>query len=79
MERSELLARIVSDPAICGGRPRIRGTRIEVVLILDALAEGLSPDEIVSHFPTLQPADVLAAAAYGAELAREGVWKATPA
>jgi uncharacterized protein (DUF433 family) len=79
METKELLSRVVSDPAVCGGRPRIRGTRIEVVVILDALAEGLSPEAMVDHFPSLHVVDVLAAVAYGAELAREGVWKATPA
>lgn len=73
---ASLLPRIASDPAVCGGQPCIRGTRIPVALVLDALAEELSPDQIVEHYPHLSKSDVAAAAAYGAELAREGVWTA---
>src|SRR2546422_5675814 len=35
----------------CGGEPCIQGTRINVAVILDSLAEGLSPKEITNHFP----------------------------
>ncbi len=77
MEREELLQRITSDPEVCGGRPCVRGTRIEVAVVLDALAEGLSTESIVDHYPSLKPVDVLAAIAYAAELAREGLWKVT--
>jgi uncharacterized protein (DUF433 family) len=63
MSHDELLARVSADPGICGGQPCIRGTRIYVTVILDALAEGLSPEEIVDHYPTLRTDDVRAAAA----------------
>ena len=75
MEHTALLGRIVVDPAVCGGRPCIRGTRIYVSIILDALAEGLSPDAIIDHYPSLTLDDIHAATAYGAELARENLWK----
>lgn len=75
MDRTALLERISSDPAICGGSPCIRGTRIEVQVILDSLAEGMSAEAIVDHFPSLQIEDVRAGAAYAAELARESVWR----
>ncbi len=75
MSHEQLLDRVSADPEICGGQPCIRGTRIYVTVILDALADGLSPEEIVDHYPTLRAEDVRAAAAYGAELARENIWK----
>lgn len=70
---SELLARISIDPAICGGKPCIRGTRIWVSLILDLLASGMSEAEVRAEYPQLSREDILAAIAYGAEAAREQV------
>ena len=61
------------DPHICHGQACIRGTRVMVSVVLDNLAAGLSPTEIVRSYPSLQPADVAAAMAYAAELARERV------
>lgn len=66
-----LLQRISIDPNICFGKPCIRGTRIWVSLILDFLAAGTSFDELLSEYPQLTVADIYAAIAYGAELARE--------
>jgi uncharacterized protein (DUF433 family) len=67
----ELLSRIVVDPEICHGKPCIRGTRIMVSVILDNLAEGLSPEEIVAEYPPLTVEDVRAAVAYAAMLVGE--------
>jgi uncharacterized protein (DUF433 family) len=67
---NQLLSRVVSDPKVSSGGPCIRGTRIHVAVILDSLAEGLSPSEIVAHYPSLTEQDVRAAVAYAAELAR---------
>ena len=75
--REDLLARITLDPKICGGKPCIRGTRIYISIILDALAEGLTPEEIIDHYPSLQVEDIRAAVAYAAELAQENVWEIT--
>ena len=66
-----LLDRIIVDPDICQGKPCIRGTRIMVTVILDNLAEGLSPEEIVTEYPPLTIEDVQAAIAYAAVLVRE--------
>jgi uncharacterized protein (DUF433 family) len=63
--------RIVADPAICDGKPTVRGTRVMVSVILDNLADGLTPREIVDEYPPLEVRDVHAAMAYAAELARE--------
>jgi uncharacterized protein (DUF433 family) len=70
---TEPLDRISIDPNVCGGKPCIKGTRIWVSLILDFLASGESEKEILEHYPQLEPEDVRAALAYGAEVARERI------
>ena len=67
---NRLLKRIVSDPDVLGGEPCIRGTRIHVAVVLDSLAEGLTPAQISDHYPPLTEDDVRAAVAYAAELTR---------
>jgi uncharacterized protein (DUF433 family) len=58
-------ARIVSTPGTCGGKPRIDGHRITVKhIVLDHQRGGMSPDEIVSAYPSLTLSDVYAALAY---------------
>jgi len=68
-----LLERIAIDPAVCGGKPCIRGTRIWVSLVLDFLAGGMTEAELLAEYPQLAHDDVLAAIAYGAEAARERI------
>ena len=65
--------RIVSDPMVCHGRARIRGTRIPVSVVLDNLAAGQAPEAVVTSYPSLSLEDVHAAIQYAAELARERV------
>jgi uncharacterized protein (DUF433 family) len=65
--------RISIDPAVCHGKACIQGTRIMVSVVLDNLAAGQSPDEILQLYPTLRWEDLAAAMAYAAELARERV------
>jgi len=55
-----LADRITVDPEQCGGRPCIRGMRIRVSDVLDLLANGLSPQQVVEELPDLEPADVQA-------------------
>jgi uncharacterized protein (DUF433 family) len=64
-----LLDRISVDPAVCGGKPCIKGHRIWVSLILGMLAEGATVEEILDDYPGLEQADVRACMAYGALLA----------
>ena len=64
---------ITVDPAVCHGRACIKGTRIMVSVVLDNLAAGLTPDEIVRSYPSLNQEAVQAAIAYAAELGRERV------
>ena len=57
--------RIVSTPGVCGGRPRRDGHRIQVEdVAIWHERMGLSPDEIVSEYPSIKLADVHAALAY---------------
>jgi uncharacterized protein (DUF433 family) len=55
---------IESTPSICGGAPRIAGTRIRVSLIALLTEQGRSADQIVASYPHLSLADVYAALAY---------------
>jgi uncharacterized protein (DUF433 family) len=64
---------IVIDPIVCHGKACIKGTRIMVSVVLDNLAVGLTPDEIVRSYSSLDRAAIQAAIAYAAELARERV------
>ena len=66
-----LLTRISVDPAVCFGKPCVRGTHIWVSLLLDFLADGMTVDEILVEYPQLAAEDVRAAIAYGAEMSRE--------
>jgi uncharacterized protein (DUF433 family) len=59
--------RITVEPNVCHGKACIRGTRIMVSVVLDNLATGLSPAEIIRSYPSLQPEDVTAAVAYAAD------------
>lgn len=69
----KLLDRISIDPNVCFGKPCIKGTRIWVSLILDMLAAGTREEEILQNYPQLMHEDLLAAIAYGAEVARERI------
>jgi uncharacterized protein (DUF433 family) len=64
---------IVVDPAICHGKACIKGTRIMVSVVMDNLAAGLSPDEIIQSYPSLSHEAIQAAIAYAADLTRERV------
>ena len=67
------LDRISIDPNVCFGKPCIKGTRIWVSLILDFLASGETPEQILASYPQLTTDDIRAAIAYGAEVARERI------
>jgi uncharacterized protein (DUF433 family) len=64
--------RISVNPAVCHGRACIRGTRVMVSVVLDNIAASVPRHEILKSYPVLAEADIEAALAYAAELAREG-------
>jgi len=65
-EGNALLDRISVDPAVVGGRPCIKGTRMRVSDIVDMLAHGATHDEILKDYPYLVAEDIAAALAYAA-------------
>jgi uncharacterized protein (DUF433 family) len=67
----EAMDRIEVNPAICSGKPVIRGTRIMVRNILGMIAGGYSIDKIVASYPELRREDVIAAIKYATELVDE--------
>jgi uncharacterized protein (DUF433 family) len=64
--QDKLLERIVVDPAICGGRPTIRGTRIRASDILEMLAAETPQAEILRDFDELSAKDIQAAILFAA-------------
>lgn len=62
---------LTSDPEVCHGQLCAGGTRVLVTVILDNLAEGVSRDEILRSYPSLEPVHIDAAMVYAAELAHE--------
>lgn len=63
--------KISVNPSICHGKPCIKGTRVMVSVILDNLADGLNPDEIIREYPSLTPEAIGAAQAFAAWLTNE--------
>lgn len=61
-----LTDRVTAEPGKCGGRPCIRGLRIRVSDILDMLAGGATPEEILADYPYLEAEDIPAALAFAA-------------
>jgi uncharacterized protein (DUF433 family) len=60
-----LINHIEITPETCGGKPRIAGHRITVQdIVIWHERMGLSPDEIVYHYPSITLADVYAALCY---------------
>jgi len=69
-DRNKLLARVVIDPEIQGGRPVIKGTRIPVARIVGALSAGASFEELKGDYGLLEE-DIRAALAYAAKTIEE--------
>lgn len=63
---AETLQRIVIDQGVCGGRPRIRGTRVRVSDVVDMIAEGVEREVILLDYPYLTDSDITAALRYAA-------------
>jgi uncharacterized protein (DUF433 family) len=65
------LSRITIDPAICTGKPCIRGLRFPVARLLGLLATGESREKILASYPYLEPEDIDEALRYAASLAED--------
>jgi len=62
--------RITMDPAICHGKPTVRGLRYPVEMVLDLLSSSMGTAEILADYPDLEAADITAVLQYAAQLAR---------
>jgi uncharacterized protein (DUF433 family) len=60
--------RISIDPAICNGKPTIRGKRITVQTVLGYLSEGDSAEEILAQYPSLDADDIRACLRFATEV-----------
>ena len=65
---ADMNERITIDPAVCNGRPCIKGTRITVQTVLEFLGAGDSVDDVLEEFPSLAREDVLACVKFSSEL-----------
>jgi uncharacterized protein (DUF433 family) len=63
-----LLDRITVDPAVCSGKPCIRGAQVCVSLVLEELANGLTAAEVITRHPGITDADVRACLAYASQI-----------
>ncbi len=60
MTNQQLIERITINPAIMAGKPVIRGTRLTVEYILNLLAHGATPEEILGEYEGLSQEDIQA-------------------
>ena len=60
---------IESTPDVLHGKPRIKGTRIPVALVLGYLADGHTPDQVITEYPDLNDDQISACLDYARELA----------
>jgi len=65
-----LLNRITINPEICHGKPCIRNMRYPVNMILDLLSSGMSIQEILADYTSLEEEDILACLAFASKLTR---------
>lgn len=61
-----LLDRITFNPQQMGGKPCLRGMRIRVRDVLEMLAGGATPEQILADYPDLEIDDIRASLAYAA-------------
>jgi uncharacterized protein (DUF433 family) len=64
-------AHIVTDPDTLGGKPLVRGTRLGVEFILGLLADGWTPEQVLTSYPALDPDSLRAVFAFAAEVTRD--------
>ena len=65
-----LLERITLDPAICHGKPCIRGLRYPVEFLLETLSSGMTVDEVLADYKDLERTDLMAALLFAARLSQ---------
>lgn len=68
-----MFRRVMSDPAVLGGKPCIKGTRISVELILELVASGASHADILKIHPHLTAEDIEEALRYASHFLKNEV------
>jgi hypothetical protein len=63
--------RITINPAVCTGKPCIRGLRFPVSRLLGLLAAGETPEQILTGYPYLEAEDIREALRYAAAMAED--------
>ena len=71
--------RIALDPKVLVGKPIIKGTRISVEFVIDLLARGWTPEQILEEYDHLTPDDIRACLAYASEMLKTERVYVTPA
>jgi uncharacterized protein (DUF433 family) len=59
-----LISRITIDPAVCHGKPCVRGLRYPVETLLELLSSGMTIDDILADYEDLERDDLLAVLAF---------------
>lgn len=67
----DMFDRITHDPNVLAGRATLRGLRISVAHVVNLIANGMTPAQIVSEHPDLEEEDVRQALGYAAAAVRE--------
>jgi uncharacterized protein (DUF433 family) len=62
--------RITINPDICHGKPTIRNMCYPVEMVLDLLASGMSNQEIINDYPSIEEADIIACLIFAAQLTK---------
>ncbi|HEY7060081.1 MAG TPA: DUF433 domain-containing protein [Chloroflexota bacterium] len=70
-DRDSLAERISADPAVCSGKPVIRGTRIMVTNILSMMGAGYTVERVQEAYPELTRDDIAAAVEYASAIIDE--------
>ena len=73
MKISQSFDRITVDPNIMNGKPCIRGMRIQVSLILNLMANGMTVKDIIKAYPYIEPEDITQCLRYAAWLAEDRI------
>src|SRR5579871_1980082 len=66
IDMDTLLSRITIDPAVCHGKPCVRGLRYPVETLLELLSSGMTTDEILDDYEDLEREDLMAVLAFAA-------------
>lgn len=66
--QQELMKRITLNPEVCFGKPTVRNMRYPVEMILDLLSAGMTNQEIIEDYPSLEDDDIKACLLFASKL-----------